>query len=342
VERISELVFLGNSLQQWFLTAGFIAGGFVVGKLCSWIMSGVLKRLSRKTKHKIDDIVVDALEKPLAVLIFVGGIALGVKGLTLNEVLNLWSGRIFTILFISVITWGINRLMDAFIVQYVPMKSSNLAGSGIKEVEIQPILRKFFGIFLWIIAGALILRTLGYNVSALMAGLGLGGAAIALASKDTLANFFGSITVFVDRPFRMHERIKIAGYDGYITEMGIRTSRLKTLENRTVIIPNSIFAANPSENISTEPNTKVSQTFALKRDNGIEKIAQGVALLKEIGVQIEGTAGVPSAGLVSIGGAACQITFVYYVAKHADYFVTVNAVNLEILRRFEEVGITLG
>jgi MscS family membrane protein len=213
---------------------------------------------------------------------------------------------------------------------------------GVKEAEIQPILRKVFSIFLWIIACALILRTLGYNISALLAGLGLGGAAIALASRDTLANFFGSITVFVDRPFRMHERIKIAGYDGYITEMGIRTSRLKTLENRTVIIPNSIFAANPIENISAEPNTRVSQTITLKRDNGIEKLTQGVALLKEIGVQIEGTGGAPSVGFVSIGGVACQITFVYYVAKNADYLVTVNAVNLEILRRFEEAGIILG
>jgi MscS family membrane protein len=185
----------------------------------------------------------------------------------------------------------------------------------------------------------LILRILGYNISALLAGLGLGGAAVALASKDTLSNFFGSITVFVDRPFRLNDRIKVSGYDGVITEMGLRTSRLRTMENRTLIIPNSIFVANPIENVSAEPNTKVSQTLDVRRDNGPEKIAQGVSLLRDICSKTEGTEGNPAVGLAAIQGIACHLTLVYYIAKGADYLATVDRVNLEILRCFEEAGI---
>ncbi|MDR3166538.1 MAG: mechanosensitive ion channel family protein, partial [Treponema sp.] len=204
-----------------------------------------------------------------------------------------------------------------------------------------PVLRKLFKGFTAIFAGGLILKTLGYNISALMTGLGLGAAAIALASKDTLSNFFGSITVFADRPFRLNDRIKITGFDGHITDMGIRTSRLRTAENRTVVIPNSVFAANPIENISAEPNTKVTQTIAIKRENGREKIALGLSLLREIGASTEGTDASPAAGLVAIGGLTCQLSFIYYIAKDADYLDTVNRVNFEILRRFEEAGISL-
>jgi MscS family membrane protein len=175
-----------------------------------------------------------------------------------------------------------------------------------------------------------------------MAGLGLGGAALALASKDTLANFFGSITVFVDRPFRLNDRIKIGAYDGIITEMGIRTSRIRTLENRTVFIPNSLFASNPIENISAAPSIKVSQTFNLKGENGPDKIEKAVGILKEICSTLPGLEEAPQAGLVSVGGANCPVSLTFFVSPRADYSETVSRVNLAILRRFAEEGISLG
>jgi MscS family membrane protein len=114
------------------------------------------------------------------------------------------------------------------------------------------------------------------------------------------------------------------------------------MENRTVIIPNSVFAANPIENVSAEPHTRVSQTINIKREAGLEKINRGILLIREVCSGLEGTRGSPSAGIVSVGGASCQVNFIYYVDKHADYLGTVNQVNLELLRRFEEAGISLG
>jgi MscS family membrane protein len=333
------IVFWNNTLQEWLLGIAWMAGGFAAGKVCSAVMAFVLRRFCGKTRHRIDDIIVLALARPLSILIFLKGLSLGLTRLHLHEGIELWADRVLGALFIGILAWGIDRALEGFILRYVPGK--NAGGAGEKETALQPVLRKLFKTLVWIIAGALVLKALGYNINALMAGLGLGGAAVALASKDTLANFFGSITVFVDRPFRINDRIKITGYDGVITDMGIRTSRLRTAENRTVIIPNSVFAANPIENISAAPHTTVSQTINLKRDMGIEKISRGLALIEEVCSGTEGTCGVPSAGIVSVGAAACQVNFVYYTAKHADYLGTVNRVNLALLRRFEEAGILL-
>jgi MscS family membrane protein len=335
-----RFVFWGNTLGQWFLAALFILGGLSVGKLCSLIVSGVLGKLSKKTKFKGDDILFSVLGKPLALLVFLGGLSLALGSLAMPETVRLWANRGLGSLFIILVAHAMSKFINQLILEYLPTRSAGIIGA--KETEIQPVLEKFASIIIWLIAGALILRTLGYNISALMAGLGLGGAAIALASKDTLANFFGSITVFVDRPFKFNERIKIAGYDGVITQMGLRTSRLRTMENRTVIIPNSIFAANPIENVSAEPNTKVSQSINIRRDNGSAKISRAVELLREIGSGTEGTSGNSAAGLVGIQGVFCQLTFVFFVAKGSDYLKTVNAVNLEVLQRFEEEGILIG
>jgi MscS family membrane protein len=108
-----------------------------------------------------------------------------------------------------------------------------------------------------------------------------------------------------------------------------------------VIIPNSLFAANPIENISAEPNTKVTQTITVKRDKEPEKLTLALSLLREIGAAVEGAGTSPTAGLTAIGGLTCQISFIYYIPKDADYLDTVNRVNFEILRRFEEAGIFL-
>jgi MscS family membrane protein len=335
-----DIVFWHNSVKEWLFTAAWIAGGFIAGKICSFILAVVLRRVCSKNKYRLDDIVVTALARPLTTLIFLGGIYIAAAVLHVDETIELWIDRILASFFIVTIAWGANRLIDELIVQYLP--ENNIIKGKKREAVLQPVIRKLCKTLVWFIAIVLVLKSLGYNVSAMMAGLGLGGAAVALASRDTLANFFGSITVFVDRPFRLHDRIKITGYDGIITDMGIRTSRLRTLENRTVIIPNSVFAANPIENVSAEPHTKVTQSVNIKRENGLEKVTRGISLIKEICTDVNGTCGSPSAGIVSISGIICQVSFVYYVEKHADYPATVNQVNMEILRRFEEEGILLG
>jgi MscS family membrane protein len=145
--------------------------------------------------------------------------------------------------------------------------------------------------------------------------------------------------VFLDKPFRINDRIRIGDYDGVITEIGIRTSRLRTLENRVVVIPNSLFTATPIENVSSAPNTKITQTIKIHGGNGPEKIGQALELLGNI--QVSGLDGCCAAGLASIGNIVCQITLVFFIARGADYWKTINGVNLEILKQFKEAGIRL-
>jgi MscS family membrane protein len=338
MDNVLSLIFFENTVRQWLISAAFIAGGIVAGKICSLVMRLILHHICRKTSTDIDDMLVLALERPLGIAVTLSAAALGIRGLFLYETARIWANRILGSLFIVILAWAFARVLDILIHRLVPVKDYSI-GSG--ETDIRPLLRKFCGAVIWIIAGALILRGLGYDVSALLAGLGLGGAALALASKDTLANFFGSITVFMDRPFRLNDRIKIGAYEGFITEMGIRTSRLQTLENRIVSIPNSIFAANPIENLSSAPSLRVVRNFSLKWDNGPDKIGRALEILREICTALPELTGSPQAEIVSMGGGLCQVSLTFFVSPQADYGNTVNQVNLDILRRFagEEIGL---
>jgi MscS family membrane protein len=333
-DTLFDLNFLGNELRQWASAFCFVAGGFIAGK----IIPSVLRKISRKTVFAFDDILFSKIDHSLTFIVTLAGIKLGIDLLVLSETARLWLGRSLSILIIVSFAWMASGVIDTLLIHYMP--SGPLDPASRSTTDIKPLARKLCGTVVWLIAFVLILRHLGYDVSALLAGLGLGGAALALASKDTLANCFGSITVFVDRPFRINDRIKIMGYDGFITEMSLRTSRLRTMENRTVIIPNSVFSATPIENISADPNT-VNQSIVVKTANGREKIQRAITLLREIGTGTEGCEGVPDALLVNINGSACQITFTFYVAKGADYIATLNRVNMAILSRFEEAEIAL-
>lgn len=334
---VMRYVLLGRTIEQWVLAAAFIAGGFIAGHICYRIVSAILKRLCATTETSLDDLIIAGIRPPLVVILTLGGVRLGLGRLGMSGAFLLWADRILQISLILMSALALGKIAGALVIHYIPDKAAHPFLKG--EAPLQPVVRKFLASLVWIIAAVLILRVLGYNISALLAGLGLGGAALALASKDTLSNFFGSITVFVDKPFQINDRIRIGAYEGVITGIGIRTSRLRTLENRIVVIPNSLFTASPIENISSAPNTKITQTIKVHGDNGSEKIEQALELLRNI--RVGGMEGRCAAGLASIGGAACDLTLVFFIAKEADYWETVNGVNLEILRRFKEAGIRL-
>jgi MscS family membrane protein len=212
--------------------------------------------------------------------------------------------------------------------------------------EFEEIVTNIINIVLWIATVILIVKTLGYNISALLAGLGIGGAAIALASRETLENFFGSISVYIDKPFHLGERIRILNqpdtvFDGWVVDMRLRVSRIKTLDNRIITIPNSFFTKYPIQNVSSEPHTKIVQVIHIRADNGYEKAKQAIDILSKIKPpEGSGKLGEPSlASLTSVNNGMLKITFIFYVAKDADYYGTINAMNLEALRSLEAAGI---
>jgi MscS family membrane protein len=335
MEILLDRFFWGSPVRLWLISLALILGGLAAGKIASLVMGGIVKGRRKKTGEGAP--LIRFLIKPLGLFFPLCGLALGLRGLRFPESVRFWIDRGLDSLFIALIAWALGRTADAAVLRCAP----RLGLPGKNETDIQPLLRRLINALTLIVAAVLILRVLGYNISALLAGLGIGGAAVALASKDTLSNILGSITVFMDKPFRINDRIKIGDYDGFVTEMGIRTSRLRTLENRIVSIPNSLFASTPIENISSAPNTKITQVVRFRGDNGSEKITLGIGILREIGASTEGLEGNPVVGLTAPGGLICQATFIYFISKKAVYMDTINRVNLEVLRRFEEAGIRL-
>ena len=236
------------------------------------------------------------------------------------------------------ITWGIARLVDAvimnFFVPYTLSKESAMMD------QFGPILRKGLRSGIWVFGLIMALNNAGYDVGALIAGVGIGGLAMAMAAKDFVSNIFGGITVFVDKPFQVGDRVQIGGYDGTIEEIGIRSTRLRTLAGRIVIIPNFKFTDSFVENVTGEPTRKVALTLGLTYDMTPDQVEQGMNILKEIVNGMSDTLEPdPTIWFESFGDFSLNIKMVYFIKKEGHVALSQGEVNMEILKRFNAAGL---
>ena len=332
--------FYGNSIAAWSLAAVIAVASILVGKAVYWVMSGVARKATNRTDNEMDDFVIDTIDEPVVVVVTVLGFWIAVQTLTLPESFRdfLWAATQAAM--VLSIAWMLARLWDAFVAGVLrPLVESSDTDL---DDQLLPIARKAGKSAIWIVGVIVALNNAGYDVMALIAGLGIGGLALAMAAKDTVANVFGGFTIFTDRPFAMGDRIVVSGFDGSVSEIGIRSTRLRTLAGREVTIPNSKFADSPVENISREPSRKIVLSLGLTYDTSAEQIRRAMEVLGEIvEAQGEDTTGDPIIGFNSFGDFALGITLIYYITKGSDLMAVQTAVNLAILERFDAAGLEM-
>ncbi len=275
-----------NTIGQWATAFGIMLGSLIVGKILYWLCSSVIKKLTARTRSNLDDVIVDMVEEPVIVALTVAGVLVGLSTLELSASAQGTISGIRQFVIIICITWLIARLIEAIFTELI----APLADKTDTDLDDQllPLVRKGTKMFVWSLGSIVALNNAGYNVGALIAGLGIGGLALAMAAKDTVSNVFGGFTVFTDKPFVLNDRVCVSGYDGTITEVGIRSTRLKTLAGRIVTIPNSTFSESPVENISMEPSRKVAIDLGLTYDTSPDKLKLAMSALEEIAKNTDG------------------------------------------------------
>ena len=326
--------FYGNTIDQWLISFGIIIAALLVGKILYWFFSNILRRLTDKTATTFDDIVLDMIEEPIVLAATIFGVWVGLERLTFPEQVDTWLGYGMKGVIILSATWLVARLIDSLIRAYlVPLaeKSENDL-----DDQLLPIFQRSAKVAIWAVGIIVALNNAGYDVGALIAGLGIGGLALAMAARDTVSNVFGGFTIFTDRPFTINDRIRVSGFDGNIREIGLRSTRLQTLSGTVVTIPNSKFADSPVENVSAEPSRKVVLELGLTYDTSPEKMEEAMATLRAIAEANEGLEEKVVIGFTAFGDFAMTLLFIYYITKDADIVGTQTEINLEILRQFNE------
>ena len=329
--------FYGNTIENWLISFGIILGAIIIAKITYWAIGKYVKKVTAKTKTSLDDILVDKLEEPVVYGLVILAFYWGFQRLHFTTKVDNFFAHVFIVIFTLNITWLIVRVIDSmieeYIVPFVDKSESDL------DDQLMPVIRKTIKGMIWILGIIIGLNNAGFDVAALIAGLGIGGLALALAAQDTVKNIFGGIMVFIDKPFKMNERIKVNGMDGTVEEIGVRSTRMRTLEGRLITIPNGQFSDNAVENVTLEPSRKIVVNLGLTYETSPDDMEKAIQMLKDIAAANPKLTEDVLVSFNSWGDFAMGILFIYYI-KHPDDILTAQTeINMAILRQFNEAGL---
>ena len=329
--------FYGNSILNWGIAVGILILSFVVVKMLYWIFSNVIRRLTSKTKTNLDDVLIDKLEKPLTYLVLILGYWISIHYLVFKEEVEIVLENAAYFLLVIDVTAILSRIVDALISEVI-MPITEKSDSSFDN-QLIPVIQKGVRSIIWILGIIIGLDNIGFDITAMIAGLGIGGLALALAAQDSVKNIFAGIMIFLDKPFRIKDRIQIDGFDGIVEEVGLRSTRLRTLEGRIVTIPNSRFTDNSVTNVTSQPTLKVKLNLGLTYDTDENQMQKAIDILEDIVKDQEAITDDYAAGFNGFGDFSLNILFIYYVKPDSHWLDTQTLVNKEVLRRFNKEGL---
>ncbi|MFK5855843.1 MAG: mechanosensitive ion channel family protein [Bacteroidota bacterium] len=330
-----DKTYYGNTAGSWAIAFVIFIASILLSKIVYYLISKIVKQFTKRTKSKLDDIIIDKLEEPLVFAIIIIGIWYGLKILTLSEWVEGVVGHAFYFVITFNIAWVIVRLLNALVDEYlVPVVEKTETDL---DDQLLPIAQKSISISIWVMAFIIGLDNAGYDVTALIAGLGIGSFAFALAAKDSVSHLFGGVVLFTDKPFTINDRIIVQGYDGIVKEVGIRSTRIQTLDGRMVTLPNGSIANDSVINVTAETARKITLDLGLTYDTKPENMQLAMDLLQNISVEnsaLDESRTVTA--FTAFGDFSLNIRYIYFIKKGSDVFGTKTKVNLEILKQFND------
>ncbi len=334
-----EQTFYGNTLRDWVISFAIIIGALILNKVIVLLNKHVIQRITNKTNNRLDDILFKMLEAPVLLGIALFAIWVAAKRLNLGEPVENIIAKSYKILTVINITWFAARLVNALIEEYWVPKADN-GTSKLLDTHLISILRRTILTVIWALGSVMALNNIGVNVGALLGTLGIGGLAFALAAQDTIKNIFGGITIFTDRPFRIGDRIKVDKFEGFVEDIGIRSTRIRTLEKRLVTIPNFKMVDAPIENVTEEPMRRVLMKLGLTYNTTPDKMNEAMAILKDMPNRVKEVYEKDvTVAFTDFTDFSLAITFVYFIQKKADPMEATSLVNTEILQAFNAAGL---
>ena len=268
----------GNTAAHYGIAGLLLVIALLARRIVTRLLFPVLRRLAAKTETTFDDKLFPALEGPVAAFVMLVGIFAAFKVLKLTTAADFYITSGSRVAFSLVIFWGLWRALSSLLEHASEMARVKSMGIAAFMPWIKKTLMTVF-----IVVGALLtIQGLGYDVKAILAGLGIGGLAFALAAQDTLANVFGAIVVAIDQPFKIGETVRIGTNVGGVEDIGLRSTRIRLVDKSLMVIPNKTVAAETITNLSRFTRRRVEQVIGLTYDTKPEQMEAIVAEIRKI------------------------------------------------------------
>lgn len=329
--------FLGNPLSKYLLFFFVLFASYSIYHIILKVSESQILKGLVDDKRDLYQSLLKIARNPLKLVLATLAFWIGVRIFALPEAAQLVIQNLFLALFAVTICYVVLKTIDvlvAFMKPRVTQTESRL------DDHLLPIFSTTARVFVIIITVLLVIQNWGYNITSLIAGLGLGGLAFALAAQDTLSNVFGAIAIFADQPFHIGDVVEVEGVLGSVEYIGIRSTRLRTFEGTLVTIPNRTVANSKIDNYQRRPTRRTNFTIGVTYDTSTETLQEGVRIIREVMAAHPGTEQY-RAYFNSYGNFSLNILAHHY-CKYLDYeayLQCIEEINFEIKKRFEAAGI---
>ncbi len=335
-----DAVYLGNTVREYLLSVASFVCVLAFIRLFKSVIIIKIKRIADKTKTRIDDVIVSFIGRvgwPFYILLamYVALWFLNVPKVAHN-ILNLIFGIVLTYYFVRGLQEIVNYGANVIIKRRQEEEGVSFDPSLIK------IMSRFIKALLWIIAVLVLLQNLGIEITSLIAGLGIGGIAVAFALQNILADIFASFSIYFDKPFETGDFIIVGQDKGTVKHIGIKSTRLQTLQGEELIISNRVLTSERIHNYKKMQRRRVSFKFGVTYQTSVNKLRKIPDVVKKI-VDKQEHAEVDRVHFKEFGDFSLVFEVVYYMdtKDYLTYMDTQQAINFEIKKAFEKLGISM-
>ena len=338
--NLAKQFFLNNSLQQWVLALAVLIGLILLFKFIFWYLLHRFQKLAAKTKTEIDDFalkVINGIKPPVYYWV---AIYFASQFLTLPPKIN----HLIYLIFVVVIIWQAIFIALKITDYIVDLQIKKVGETEAGQKTILRFLKQVINGLIWVIGALMVLSNLGINVSSLIAGLGIGGLAIAMALKNILTDIFSSFSILIDKPFVVGDYIALNDkQQGTVKKIGIKTTRLETKDGQELIVANRKLTEQVIQNFRAGGKKKtrnISFTLGVTYETPPEKLKAIPQIIQDL-VEKQEYATLKKVNFDSFGDFSLNFKIVISIEEDqgASSGEIKNQINYAILEAFQENGI---
>ena len=343
-----------NDWQNWMddnLSSPWIhlAIALVLGMLAGFIAAGILQRLGKRSKRKLITGVANNLRSVAFVICTLIGINFGLQAFDFRPATLLKIGNSFTFAIFLLATWALTNIYASIHEQLITPWAKKTENTSLADVG-----HTVVNILIWLIGLISGLSSAGFDVAAVLAGLGIGGLAIALAAQDAVANIFGGVVILTQAPFKVGNKITITGTTGWVTNIGIRATTIMNWYGHILTFPNKIFTNNPVANVDARTEYWEELPLKLRHDTTLAQVKTTIARVEKILTDHKHLRDNIWVGVCKFGDGYIEIEVWYGIIsylveggdadfpnEYAKILSVKSEIHLQILGALEEEGIRL-
>jgi len=316
-----------------FAVVAFIGWGLYI------VISRYFSRWTQKTETTLDDDILAAVKMIIIIMIVIVGIEYALSPLSILEPYNDTLTGVFLVLQIMLGAFVVTKVSNIVIDWYT---SRTVHIEGKNNHHLLFLLKKIVQIVVFVFAILIILYVFHVDLTGAVVGLGVGGIAIAFALQSTLSDFFSAFSIYFDRPFEIGDFIVVGDYSGTVTNIGIKSTRLKLLQGEELVISNKELTTVSVRNFRKLEKRRVTFTIGVTYDTSVEKLRKIPPIIKDIFEKVE-TADLDRVNFTEFGDFSLKFLVIYYVnsADWGKYLDTQQRINFDIKEAFEHEGIEM-